>query len=194
MSREKLEQVRTASNAEGRQWLTGLMRDLEKWTRAHDDGGWRYEFQCSNMAESFNKLLLGIRGMPVNAIVQFTFYKLVAWFNDRHAHALQLRSDGEIWAPKPKAHLEKARERAGTHEVACFDHTTGTYQVEHRGGTTSDGEVRESRIHVVVLQDFKCTCGKPRQYHFLCSHLVAATRHRNYNAWACLSLNQATSL
>jgi hypothetical protein len=34
------------------------------------------------MAESFNKLLLGIRGMPVNAIVQFTFYKLVAWFND----------------------------------------------------------------------------------------------------------------
>jgi hypothetical protein len=65
--------------------------------------------------------------MPMNAIVQFTFYKLVAWFNDRHAHALQLRSDREIWALKPKAHLEKARERAGTHEVACFDHATGTY-------------------------------------------------------------------
>ena len=27
---KKLEQVKTASNAEGRQWLTGLMRDLEK--------------------------------------------------------------------------------------------------------------------------------------------------------------------
>ena len=34
---------------------------------------------------------------------------------------------------------------------------------------------------MVVLQDFKCTCGKPRQYHFVCSHLVAAARHRNYN-------------
>ena len=56
--------------------------DLEKWTRAHNAGEWRYEFQCSNMAESFNTLLLGICGMPVNAIVQFTFYKLVAWFND----------------------------------------------------------------------------------------------------------------
>jgi hypothetical protein len=55
-----------------------LIRDVDKWTRAHDAGGWRYEFQCSNMAESFNKLLLGIRGMPVNAIVQFIFYKLVA--------------------------------------------------------------------------------------------------------------------
>ena len=48
--RKKLEQVRTASNADGRQWLIGLMRDLEKWTKAHDAGGWRYEFQCSNMA------------------------------------------------------------------------------------------------------------------------------------------------
>jgi hypothetical protein len=179
--RRKLEEVRTASNAEGRQWLTGLMRDVEKWTRAHDAGGWRYEFQCSNMAESFNKLLLGIRGMPVNAIVQFTFYKLVAWFNDRHAHALQLQSEGKIWAPTPQAHLEKAKERAGTHEVTCFDHATGRYEVKHIGGTTSDGEVRDARIHVVVLQDFSCTCGKPRQYHFVCSHLIAAARHRNYD-------------
>ena len=94
---------------------------------------------------------------------------------------MKLRSDGEIWAPKPKAHLEKANERAGTHEVTCFDHATWTYQVEHWGGTTFDGEVQESRMHVVVLQDFTCMCGKPRQYHFLCYHLVAAARHRNYD-------------
>jgi hypothetical protein len=117
----------------------------------------------------------------MNAIVQFTFYKLVAWFNDRHAHAMNLRSDGEIWAPKLKAHLEKANERAGTHEVRCFDHAIGTYQVEHRGNTMSDGQVRESRMYVVVLQDFTCTCGKPRQYHFLCPHLWVAARHCNCN-------------
>ena len=75
---------------------------------------------------------------------------------------MKLRSDGEIWAPKPKAHLEKANERAGTNEVTCFDHATGTYLVEHRDGTTSNDEVRESRMHVVVLQSFTCTCGKPR--------------------------------
>ncbi|XP_072148373.1 uncharacterized protein [Setaria viridis] len=177
----KLEQVRTATNAEGRHWLAGLMRDVDKWTRAHDAGGWRYEFQCSNMAESFNKLLLGIRGMPVNAIVEFTFYRLVAWFNERHAKAEALQVAGERWAEKPKRHLIIANERASTHEVQCFDLGSGTYQVEHRGGTTSDGEIRESRIHVVVLRDFKCTCGRPRQYHFVCSHLVAAARHRNFD-------------
>ena len=84
-------------------------------------------------------------------------------------------------ALKPKAHLEKANERAGTYEVTCFDHTIGTYQVEHRDDTMSNGEVQESRMHVVILQDFTCTYGKPRQYHFQRSHLVAATRHRNYN-------------
>uniref|UniRef100_K4A1N4 SWIM-type domain-containing protein n=1 Tax=Setaria italica TaxID=4555 RepID=K4A1N4_SETIT len=177
----KLEQVRTAINAKGRQWLAGLMRDLDKWTRSHNAGGWRYEFQCSNMAESFNKLLLGICGMPVNAIVEFTFYRLVAWFNERHAKAKALQSAGERWAEKPKTHLSIANERAATHEVQCFDLATGTYQVKHRGRTTSDGKIRESRIHVVVLRDFKCTCGRPRQYHFVCSHLVAAARHRNFN-------------
>ena len=42
--KEKLEQLKTATNAEGRQWLRGLMREPEKWTRAYDNGGWRYEF------------------------------------------------------------------------------------------------------------------------------------------------------
>jgi hypothetical protein len=85
-----LEQLKTATNAEGRQWLRGLMREPEKWTRAYDDGGWRCEFQTSNMAESFNSVLKGIRAMPVNAIVSFTFYRLVAWFNERHTHAMAL--------------------------------------------------------------------------------------------------------
>jgi hypothetical protein len=138
------------------------MGDLDKWTRAHDVGGWRYEFQCSNMAESFNKLLLGIHGMPVNAIVSFTFYKLVAWFNDRHANAMGLTCEGKIYAPKPQLHLDKAKARAETHDVVCFDHGTGTYEVHLMGGTTSNGESVESRKRVVVLQALSCTCGAPR--------------------------------
>ena len=178
---EKLEQLNTATTAEGRQWLSGLMRDVDKWTRAHDDGGWRYEFQTSNMAESFNNLLRGIRGMPVNAIVSFTFYKLVAWFNERHTHAMALQSKQDRWAPKPKRHLEKAKARAEAHEVQCFDNSTGTYEVVERGGTTTDEELRPTRRHKVVLIDFSCTCGKPRQYHFPCSHYVAVARHRNFD-------------
>jgi len=63
--KEKLEKLKTATDAQGRQWLRGLLREPEKWCRAYDDGGWRWESQTSNMAESFNSVLKGIRGMPV---------------------------------------------------------------------------------------------------------------------------------
>jgi hypothetical protein len=55
--------------------------------------------------------------MPVNAIVSFTFYRLVAWFNERHGQTRELQSNNQKWAPKPKKHLEKAKERAATHDV-----------------------------------------------------------------------------
>jgi hypothetical protein len=117
------------------------MGDLDKWTRAHDLGGWRYEFQCNNMAESFNKLLLGIHGMSVNAIVQFTFYKLVAWFNDRHTHALYLQSERKRWPPKQEAHQEKAKEGLPHMRLHVFTTPTGRYEAKPTGGTTSDGKV-----------------------------------------------------
>ena len=133
------------------------------------------------MAESFNSVLKGIRAMPVNAIVAFTFYRLVAWFNERHTQAMTLRSKNQSWAPKPNRHLQKAKARACTHDVEfCFDHNTGKYQVMERGGTMSDGEVRPSRSYIVVLSNFSYICGITRQYHFPCSHYVAAFQHRNF--------------
>jgi hypothetical protein len=80
------------------------------------------------MTESFNSVLKGICVMPVNAIVSFTFYLLVAWFNERHAQALALQSNNQKWAPRPKKHLDRAKERAATDDVDCsFDHNTGKY-------------------------------------------------------------------
>jgi len=124
---EKLEQIKTAINAEGRQWLLGLMRELEKWTRAHDDGRWRYEFQTSNMAKSFNSVLKGIRAMPVNVIVSFTFYGLVAWINEQTCSSITIKSNNLKWAPRPQKHLDKAKERARTHDIECFAHATSKY-------------------------------------------------------------------
>ena len=54
---------------------------------------------------------------------------------------MALQSNNQKWAPKPKKHLDKAKERAATHDVNCFDHSAGKYQVIERGGTMSDGEV-----------------------------------------------------
>jgi hypothetical protein len=176
---DKLKELKDATNAEGKNWIAGLLREPQKWTRAYDEGGWRFEFQTSNMAKSFNSVLKGIRGMPVNAIVTFTFYRLMAWFNDRHAQTKATQTRGQRWAPKPTSHLNNAKERGHRHEVQCCDEELGKYEVTTMGGITSDSEVRPSRTHVVLLDAFSCGCGKPRQYHFPCSHYVVAARHHN---------------
>jgi len=178
---EKFEQLKTTTNEQGRSWLRGLLRHRETWTRAYDEAGWRYSFQTSNMAESFNSVLKGIRGMPVNAIVEFTFTKLVAMFNSKHEAAIKLQNKGDLLPSKPNEHLNDAKGFAHTHEVRLFDLSTGKYEVTERGGTTSDGEVRAPRKYVVLLSNFSCTCGRPRQYHFPCSHYIAAVRHRNFS-------------
>jgi hypothetical protein len=77
---EKLDALKLATNASGRQFLTDLIPSKEKWTLAYDTRGWRWGFMTSNMAEMFNSLLRGCWGLPVTAIASFTFYKLNAWF------------------------------------------------------------------------------------------------------------------
>ena len=75
---EKLDALKLAINASGRQFLADLMPSKEKWTLTYDIGGWRWGFMTSNMAEMFNSLLRGCWGLPMTDIASFTFYKLNA--------------------------------------------------------------------------------------------------------------------
>ena len=61
---------------------TYLMKeDLDMWTQLHD-GGYRYGAMTTNVSEYFNGVLKGARGLPIAAIVEFTWSKFVAYFHD----------------------------------------------------------------------------------------------------------------
>jgi hypothetical protein len=77
------------------------------------------------MAKLFNNVLKDIRAMSVNAIVAFTFYRLMVWFNERYTQAKAMQTRGQRWAPKPTAHLNNAKEQANRHEVQCFNEELG---------------------------------------------------------------------
>ncbi|XP_075654959.1 uncharacterized protein LOC142625145 [Castanea sativa] len=63
---------------------TYLMKeDIEKWTQLRD-GGYRYGAMTTNVSECFNGVLKGARGLPIAALVEFTWSKLVAYFHVRH--------------------------------------------------------------------------------------------------------------
>ncbi|KAK9984987.1 hypothetical protein SO802_034512 [Lithocarpus litseifolius] len=65
--------------------------DVEKWTQSHD-GGRRYGAMKTNISECFNGVLKGARSLPIAAMVEFTWCKLVAYFHDRHKQITSDRS------------------------------------------------------------------------------------------------------
>ena len=50
-----------------------MSEDLDKWTQPHD-GGRRYGAMTTNISECFNGVLKGARGLPIAAMVEFTFF------------------------------------------------------------------------------------------------------------------------
>ena len=60
---------------------------LETWTLSHDHERC-YGAMTTNMSECFNGVLKGARGLPIFALVDYIWCKLVAYFNNRHTKIL----------------------------------------------------------------------------------------------------------
>lgn len=58
-------------------YLNGI--NVKKWTLAYD-GGVRYGIETTNLYEVLNNVVKGARNLPITALVEMTFYKLVAYF------------------------------------------------------------------------------------------------------------------
>ena len=175
---EKLEALKLATNDDGRQFLSDLMPSKEKWTLAYDTCGWRWGFMTSNMAEMFNSLLRGCRGLPVTAIASFTFYKLNSWFVARKKHARSLWLQGKTWPLLATEQLAFSKRKSKRQKGSCFDPIRHGYEILEGGGTNIGGEDRGARKHKVIINENRCTCGKPRIYHRPCSHMITACRLR----------------
>ena len=74
-----------------------MSEDLDKCTQSHD-GGRRYGAMTTNISECFNGVLKGARGLPIAAMVEFTWFKLVAYFHDRHKQITSDLSRGKVWS------------------------------------------------------------------------------------------------
>ena len=74
-----------------------MSEDLDKWIQSHD-GGRRYRAMTTNIFECFNGVLKGAHGLPIVAMVEFTWCKLVAYFHDRHKEITSDLSRGKVWS------------------------------------------------------------------------------------------------
>ena len=60
-----------------------MNEDLDTWTQSHN-GGRCYGAMTTNMSQCFNGVLKGSHDLPIAVMVEFTWCKLVAYFNDQY--------------------------------------------------------------------------------------------------------------
>nr|CAD1837696.1 unnamed protein product [Ananas comosus var. bracteatus] len=70
------------ANQDAWKWVDELEVYKEYWAWAFDRGR-RFGLMTTNMSESLNRVLKGIRAIPITAFVAGTFYKLNSYFSKR---------------------------------------------------------------------------------------------------------------
>ncbi|XP_030970186.1 uncharacterized protein LOC115990499 [Quercus lobata] len=169
-----------------------MSEDVDKWTQSHD-GGRRYGAMTTNISECFNGVLKGARGLPIAAMVEFTYFKLVAYFHDRHKQITSDLSRGKVWSDYAMEIYNKNEQKIAGHTLRNYNHAEGIYQVvtpynDHRAGGGNHS-------HDVRIFDRTCGCGKWQNLKIPCSHAIKVLKALHLDAPSyidpCYSLNNA---
>lgn len=166
--------------------------DTSQWTAAYD-GGFRFGIMTTNLAESINGVLKGIRQLPITALVADTFKRCVAYFCKRRTEYNVDISKGYRYPRVIRELLDHRSGRANPHQVQMFNRETGLFNVR----TGFDVYTRSgNHDHIVQLNDGQCSCGKFQGFHIPCSHAIASCRnagvdyHRYVKVWYTLEYCQ----
>ena len=112
----------------------------------------------TNISECFNGVLKGARNLPIAAMVEFTWCKLVAYFHDQRKQSQEDLSRGKVWSDYAMEIYNKNEQKVAGHTLRNFNHEEGVYQVvtsynDHRGGGGNHS-------HEVCVFARTCGCGK----------------------------------
>uniref|UniRef100_A0A2N9GWD0 CCHC-type domain-containing protein n=1 Tax=Fagus sylvatica TaxID=28930 RepID=A0A2N9GWD0_FAGSY len=110
--------------------------DVDKWTLAKD-GGRRYGAMTTNLSECFNGVLKGARNLPITAMVEFIYFKLVHYFNDRRVKTQAQLSSGQAFSTHAMEIFQKWSEKASLHHVIEFNREEGTFQIQTQPSLTT---------------------------------------------------------
>ena len=96
-----------------------MKEDLETWTLSHDHGRC-YGAMTTNISECFNGVLKGVRGLPISALVDHIWCKLVAYFNNRHTKILGDLAHGQNFSSYAMETYEANKKKGLRHYVRSF--------------------------------------------------------------------------
>ncbi|PKA61004.1 Protein FAR1-like sequence 6 [Apostasia shenzhenica] len=142
-------------NPNARTWLEKI--GVEKWSFAHD-GGKRFGIMTTNIIETCDSLLKGIRGFPIKALVGKTLSRLNKMFTKRREEGSGMQ--GSL-TPSVESQLMGIVDLAGQHIIETYSATLfKVYRVN-------------CRQYIVNIEGYSCTCNRYLISRIPCLHIVA---------------------
>ena len=134
-----------------------MSESMDMWTQSHD-GGRRFGAMTTNISECFNGVLKGVGGLPIAAMVEFTWSKLVEYFHDRHKEITNELLEGKKWSTYAFSTWDGNRHKSEKHYLKAFSNQHMIYQVVTSLNMCSIGGGNHS--YEVWLRERTCSCGK----------------------------------
>src|SRR6266540_3404229 len=98
------------------QWIRDAPK--EKWSLLYDTDGSRYGIMTTNLAESYNMVMRGVRCLPLVGIVKFIMYGCAKYFRDRYnVVSPSLNNLGMLFGYKITEYMDKKITKTQQHNV-----------------------------------------------------------------------------
>ncbi|XP_042032361.1 uncharacterized protein LOC121779085 [Salvia splendens] len=145
----------------------------ENWSLCYDDE-LRWGVPSTNMSESYNNVLRGVRELPIRALVDLTFWRTVEWWADRKTEIQQTEGRLTPWA---RDKLVANDAKGQMHYCSVVARELGHYQIRSRP-RVENGKSKGDNRQDVEFMDSKCSCGKWQMWRVPCSHACTVARDR----------------
>ena len=103
-----------------------MSESVDMWTQSHD-GGRRFGTMTTNISECFNDILKGAWGLPITALIEFTWSKLVEYFHDQHKEYHYELSKGKKWSEYSFDTWDKNKCKFEKHYLKAFSNEQMIY-------------------------------------------------------------------
>jgi hypothetical protein len=167
------------------------MKPKEKWSLAYDRDGARYGIMGSDIAHVYKNdpVLKGITCLPLSAIVEVTFLRLVEYFKNASAAANKAIGNPAINFPEHvQVDMNSKMQKAEMHKYfQKYTDNENAVGGEEDCKFTVKGRKREVTVHLksentlsmdkskgsTIRKTATCTCNKPQLLRKPCSHVIA---------------------
>ena len=152
------------------QYLAAI--NLELWAMCYDVGGARYGQATTNIMEGFNGTIRMARFLPVTAMMEYVFYRIVTIVNKERNRAVAAMQENQQFSARINDTITRYIKKASSHKVTTYSQQQGIFSVITQRYRVRGGWKGGHTQNVNTTRG-TCTCGKWTCHHMPCSHVIA---------------------